>query len=238
MDALPVDLQTLVNPPAAVVRQEEIPVLRSEMLRTAACSLGARGGLLARSKAIRAEVERNRPILERYRFQSVMLTGGMLPPVISEAREAVKQDSPKLRRIAGVVYRIEAPERFVTVAPTWRDYVFRGLPDGGTVEAPPPNFLPKGDAEQEFWRKTVTSCWTKGFEQADQIFDINMSRLERDFSGMLRYKQLVVSGMIVPPKMGVERQASSGSATELVVEDEVHSIVGTSAFQKDPAKWK
>lgn len=245
MDATPPSsspsLDQLASPQVAVVQKEsEISALRRQMIRDAACSLGARGGLAARSAEVRREVDQHAASLDRrYAFQSLLLANGLLPAVVTEVRDAVKQDAPNILRYAGAIYRIESPERFVTGAPTWRDYLYRGFPGSGSaVTMPDSTFLPKTDAEKDFWKRTVVECWASGEEQAMGIFDANLSRLDRDFAGMLRYKLLVLKGMVAEPRVAVDSRAASGSGAELVVDDQVFTVSRPTGFQRDAIKWK
>lgn len=239
MDAVPAQLEALTAPVAEIRQAVDIPPLRVKMLYDAACSAGARGGLSARGKAIQEELDRKASVLDRlYPFQAVMLSNGLLPPVISEALDNVKQEVPNAIRYAGAVYRIEAPERFVTVAPTWRDFLLRGLGGEESIKLPQADFMPKSSAERTLWKNVVTECWDKGVAQADAIFDLNYSRLERDFKGMVRYRLLAVRGMVNEPRVGIDRKASGGNGNELIVDDQLFQVTAPVDFRRDAAKWR
>lgn len=239
MDSLPADLNALVSPPAISVSVDDIPELRGRFLSDAACSLGARGGLAKRASQIRLEIEGSKSLLDQsFNFQTVLLGGGMLPPVVTEARDAVRQDGPGVIRFAGAIYRIVAAERLVTVAPSWRDYLYVGLVSADRVDAPHDAFLPKTAAEKQIWSRTVVDCWEKGVSQANMVFKMNLDRLNRDYEGMIRYRLLVAKGMFVPPSVGVEQQRVGGDASHLVVDDQTYRISSGGRFQFDGGKWK
>lgn len=239
MDSLPADLSTLISPPAISASVQDVPELRSRFLSDAACSLGARGGLAKRGSEIRREIESNKALLDKsFSFQTVLLKDGLLPPVVSEARDAVRQTDPGTIRFAGAIYRIVAPERLVTVAPTWRDYLFVGLAAADRVEAPHDAYLPKSASEKQIWQRTVSECWEKGVAQANMVFKMNLDRLHRDYEGMIRYRLLVAKGMFVPPSVGIEQQRVAGDATHMVVNDQTYRISSGGRFQFDGGKWK
>ncbi|MBQ69129.1 hypothetical protein CL689_03615 [Candidatus Saccharibacteria bacterium] len=194
------DLEQLMNfDKGAYVQQLDIERGRAEMLREAACSLGARGGLSKRSEEIRVRLETYAPEFDAvYSFQSVMLEFGVLPPVIISSTDQVKQESDFKVEYSGKVYSMVADAKFVTSAPTWRSYVFKGLEVGG-VEPPPPSFLPKDDKEKILWKSEVARCWKLGVSQANEIAEYNRNELKRDFAGMLRYKLLALKGEIQAP---------------------------------------
>lgn len=239
MDALPADLSALAAPVAVIAKEVDIPEIRQRLLLEAACSVGARGGLAARSQEIRGKLASKAADLDRiFSFQTVMLPSSLLPPVITEALESVRQDDGRTIRYAGAIYRIVEPERLVTVAPTWRDYLYTGLTDAATVEMPHDSMLPKTQAERDKWSRNVKDCWAKGVAQADTILQMNLDRIQRDFTGMLRYRLLALKGMVVEPRVGVERQATSGNGSELVIDDQTFRISTGTRFQLEDRKWK
>lgn len=194
------DLEQLMNiDKGAYIQQLDIERGRAEMLKEAACSLGARGGLSKRSEEIRLRLETYATEFDAvYSFQSVMLEFGVLPPVIISSTDQVKQESDFRVEYSGKIYSMVSDAKFVTTAPTWRSYVFKGLDIGG-VEPPPPSFLPKDDKEKTLWKSEVSRCWQLGVSQANEIAEYNRNELKRDFAGMLRYKLLALKGEIQAP---------------------------------------
>lgn len=207
------DLETILNlDKGSYVETTKITEPRLQALREAACSLGAETGSKTRSLEIRALYEKESDRLYRlYPFQSVMLEFGVMPPVITVARDSVSQVSDIEVTFAGVTYTKIADAKFVTVAPTWRDYIYRGL-TFNKVEIPPVNFLPEKPEEKAVWKEEVARCYKKGLEQANAVLEINRADLRRDFKGMLQYKLLALKGEITAPVVltsnsGVERSS-------------------------------
>lgn len=246
MDAgLPPDLAVLESLPSApIVKQlqaNEIPELRVKVVRDAACAVGARGGLYAQSAVKRAEIDGklSRHLDAAFPFGSVMLQDGLYPPVISQVDDAVRQDGDDMLRISGRIYQIERTERFSLSPLTWHAYVYRGLPAGTeTVPVPHSALLPKNDAERSLWSQTVRECWQRGVAQADAIVDSNLSRMERDFLGMLRYKKLVLEGKVTPPKVEYVHEEVSGGGNRMVENDRSYRVSAPSLLDSNPSNWK
>lgn len=238
MDGLPPpSLDALLNPTVVEVRSA-VPQMREQMIWEAACSLGARGGLVERSAQIKSLVDARAAQLDRLTFQPFMSPEGMLPPVVTEEVESVRQEGERDKRAAGVIYRMVREARFVTVAPTWRDYLFAGLVFNGKVEMPHKSFLPSNDEEKKVWQKAVKDCWGAGVAQADGIITENLARFEREYTGMVRYKYLVARGMAENPKLGAEVRPVSGNRYEIVVDDQRFRITGAGGLVNDAGRWK
>ncbi len=92
MDALPPSLDALVNPVVVESRAGDVPRMREQMLRDAACSLGLRGGLANRSTGILKFLDEGGGVLDRFTFQPFMSSEGMLPPVVVEEIDATRQE--------------------------------------------------------------------------------------------------------------------------------------------------
>lgn len=199
MDATP-DLNYLLNMDRSAYEQQvQIEPARLNMLKEAACSLGARGGLARRSREIKYRYEQMSTELSTvYNFQSIMLENGLLPPVIVKAVNTTRQASDTEIQFAGVTYTMDKPARLVTVAPTWRQYLYSGL-EQNDVDPPPVDFLPKNKTERELWQGEVKRCWDMGVSQANDILRYNQSELKKDFYGMLQYKILALKGEVKVP---------------------------------------
>lgn len=237
MDAQPPSLDSLLSPAAAEVRSA-IPRMREQMIWEAACSLGARGGLAHRSHEIHAQLEERAPQLDRLSFQPFMTSEGLLPPVISEERDSIRLEGERNKRAAGTIYRVVREARIVTMAPTWRDYLFAGLPLEVKVEMPHQSFNPANSAEKTVWRQAVNECWKAGVAQADGVLEENFFRFERDYYGSIRYKMLVSNGMYEGLKIGAEYTPVSGSRTEIIIDDQRYRITNAGGLVPDAGKWK
>ena len=129
--APPPDLEALYEfAPASSVAIPFAEEKRHSAMRLAALGFGARAGLARRSWEIGVMLERlSAPLSGIYRFGDLMLSEHgftVLPPVLAETRQAFRLGLGQDRAAsARRVLRIVEPERIVSVAPHWRDYLLR-----------------------------------------------------------------------------------------------------------------
>lgn len=199
-----------------------ISVVRESILRESASVYGAREGLRSQSCRIRLEIEKQSAGLDRrFRFGDLLMGKGILPPVISEARDSVSLEDTVMR-VAARVYRIDENARVVDVPPTWRDWLFVGLPseecDGTPKDAPTQDQLrPQGSVEEAFFRKVLERSYAMGVQQARDILASNLARLERTYFGMRRYYDLYARNMVSAPVIA--------SSTDIVMKDDPNTLV-------------
>lgn len=214
--------------------------LRYPALRDAALSYGARGGLSYASRQINKMLQQRASEFNNiYDFSKVMVPGPdqtmVLPPVISEAKDSYEMaDGGKTLRLADSIYEIIQQARFTPVSPLWHSYLIREY----SPPTPPENtLLPKNDGERDLWRRWVTEGWEKGVEQAHEIFQSDLNRLERDFTGMVRYKQLHAQGKVSDPVLSDTDLGVTGNGDNMRVNDRAVRIMQDPTLQTDPAKW-
>ena len=212
---------------------------RANALREIAVALGSHKGLADRSAELIAALEARASRLDTmYRFGALITRRGVLPPVITEARDAIEATSDQIRR-ADAMYKIAMPARFVAIAPSWRDYLFVGLRIKAQVDTLPfPSMLPKTGAERAYWKEEVELGYTQGRALADQILETNLARLNRDYTGMLRYSELLNRGMVSEPEVAVAPRIVSGDRNHIDVGDTLYRVTDHGGFVTDPAKWQ
>lgn len=200
-----------------------ISMVRESALREAAEAIGARRGLRDKSCAIAAEIERKKSALEvKYRFSDLMMGRGVLPPVISEARDSVALDSTVMR-VASRVYHMDEPARVVDVPPTWRDWLYVGLSIGdctGSGESAvdlPDQLRPRDASETDYFRSVVARSYAAGLHQGAEVFSHNLARLERSYVGMRRFFELYARGMVSAPVVV--------ASTDIVRRDDPNTLV-------------
>ncbi|WP_241136333.1 type IV secretory system conjugative DNA transfer family protein [Achromobacter insuavis] len=233
----PADIGLLLNPTAAS-RARANTELRERMLREAGATVGFRGGMASRAKLIGDALGKRANELDAmYQFSTVMGPGGALPPVVVKASELSSFGTDQIRT-ADRVYKIEKQERFVSVPPTWRDYLFVGLPTQGSVELPQAEARPKTGAELEVWRAAVTDGWAKGESQADAILEANFNRLTRDYVGMFTYSLLLQQGMVSQTRVAESRQVVTGDSKQLMIGDTTRRLTQKAAFETNADNWR
>lgn len=229
------DLKTLHNQNSQF-KKEELTSIRYNALRDTALSLGARAGLAWRAKQINELLGHYGESFDHiYHFEQLLLENRVLPPVLTEGRQTLEQADSQTIRIADRAYIIDQQARFVTMAPTWRDYLWLSF-EAPTL--PDQTLLPRNKAEMAIWSQYVEEGWIAGIHQADAIVSQNLNRLTRDFTGMLRYRSLLAQNMVSAPFVAKMELGITGGADEMAINDRVLRITALPAFQSDGQQWK
>lgn len=212
--------------------------LRAQMLTEGGRTAGFRGGMTSRSRFLASELDRRAARLDQlFQFATVIGSAGTLPPVIVEAKD-VASFAPDQIRTADHVYKIEREERFVSVPPTWRDYLLTGLSLRGGNELPVFEARPKDAGESVVWRDAVRAGWSEGELQANAVLEANFHRLTRDFTGMLLYASLRQQGIVTGTRVAESAQTATGDRKQLVVGDRLRRVTDKALFVVDPRKWR
>lgn len=232
----PPELEALINPQSRA--NTGIADLRAKLLQDTGKTVGFRGGIASRSlELLRALEGRAHALDVMFQFSPLVSRSGTLPPVITTAHD-VASFAPDQIRTANQVYKIEREERFVSVPPTWRDYLLVGLPNKPWVELPDLQARPQDGKEQAVWKTAVEQGWGEGRAQADAILAANFNRLVRDLNGMVLYSTLLQQGMISPTRVAESQQTVAGDQKRLVVGDKLRRMTGKAGFETDAGKWR
>jgi len=211
--------------------------IRGQVLREAGRTLGFRGGLKQCGHQLAAGLEGRGTALDQiFQFATLVTADGVLPPVIEEASDVASFDEGQFRT-ADHVYRIARSERFVSVPPTWRDYLLAGLVLNGPLDMPDADILPKDGQETGLWRDAITGGWDEGCKQGEAIMTANFNRLTRDFTGMLRYSTLIQQGLIKRIRVAESVQIVTGNGQRLAIGDRHRRITDKATLETDPRNW-
>lgn len=231
-----VTLDELLHPVSAA--RTGVSDLRTQMLTEAGRTVGFRGGMAARARALAHALKAREAALDAmYQFAPLISQNGALPPVIVEARDVAAFAQDQIRT-ATRVYKIEKAERFVSVPPTWREYLLVGLPLKSGVDLPTLEARPKDGKEEAIWREAVKAGWESGQKQADAILTANFNRLARDYTGMVRYSTLLQQGMVSTTHVAQAQQVVTAHDGQLIVGDTLRRITAKAAFEADASKWR
>lgn len=237
-DTLP-NLQKLSAPPPNYkgnTSSSQVSDMRVDALQDIAMTVGAQSGLHWRSIQIDETLAKQAKNLDlMYNFDGLLLDHNVMPPVLTSAEETLNLDSPNSIRIADTTYEIVSQAKFVTTAPTWRDYLWMDYPQ---PPIPDNGILPHTNAEKKLWRKDVQDGWNKGVAQADEIYSENLSRLERDYKGMLLYRDLRAQNIVSAPFVATTDLGVTGDGSSLNVNDQVLRITALPALQTNSGRWK
>ena len=212
---------------------------RHAAMRLAALGFGARAGLARRSWEIGAMLERLAPPLSAiYRFADLMLSehGFMVqPPVLAETRQAFRLGRGQARAAsARLVLRNVEPERIVSAAPHWRDYLVRSW---RTPEAPPSALFPRTAPETALWRQWLAEGWAHGTALGGDIFAADLDRLNRTFEGVVRWHRLHLAGMVSAPGLTAAHAAATGHERLLRIGETSVRLDRRTVFNLDPRAW-
>ena len=215
--------------------------IRKDALHEAALSYGARGGLAHRTFQIqRRLVEQDQTLSKIFDFKRLLINAasGMLiePPIISEGQRAViVAGGGQSAAVADRIIRINRIARIVTAPRDWHLYLER---DWGRVDPPPAVLLPKDKEARAVWRKAVTEGWEAGIVQADDTFQADLDRMTNDFTGMVRYRELLAQGMVSAPYAVHEDRGITGGGGEMRIGDRGVTITGQSTLIPRSPRWQ
>jgi len=214
---------------------------RMDMLRTAALTYGAQGGLAARSFAINQMLRRYQAQLDStFDFGALVLPVNagqtlMRPPIVSAAQMAFALgDNGQVARETSCIYEITREAQLASTPPNWRSYLVRTW---ANPARPTDAALPRTRQEIAYWNKWVAEGWADGERQAVEIFLSDLGRLQRDMEGMARYRVLLRAHLVESPKVAFKTQRADGGRDSLHIGDQVIRITDQPGLQGNPRQW-
>lgn len=234
-DAPPGNIQDYLNP--AVNDYNGLSDTVWQMLNDAGQTVGFQGGKAQRAWELRQILtERDSTLSAMYDFRPLISRQGYLPPVIATSAD-LAHVSPDQIRTAYRTYNILVPARFVSNPPGWRTWLLPGLANK-RIDAPDVSVRPKNSKEKAVWEEAIRKGWEEGRQSADRTLEANFNRLTRDYTGMLRYSELLQQGIVQAPDVKESQQSVTGSRDELMIGDKVKRIHDPAEFVVDKNKWK
>lgn len=213
-----------------------ISSIRLKALQDTATSLGAQGALALRSQQINHMLKNKAQHLDAiFNFNILLIHHNVLPPVLVESQNNYQQNSDTLIRYNQKSYKIFTEARFVTAAPSWRDYLVMRF---AAPNQPDHTLLPKNSAEVKVWNEALTQGWKQGLDQANEIFKENIARLRRDYTGIVLYKRLLDHHMVSAPYIAKAQLGVTGDSNKININDQVMRITKGSQLNTDPNKWR
>jgi defect-in-organelle-trafficking protein DotC len=220
---------------SSTTNRNELSQLRIRSLRDTAMSVGAQGGLSYGSQELNAQLDQDREYLSTiFNFGAMMLSHGVLPPVLEESNNNLNLADSTTIRVADKTYKIVQQARFATTPPNWREYLWLNYPK---PILPDRSLLPKSAEEQRIWKQGIKLGWERGIQQAYSIFQQNLARLRRDYQGMILYRKLLQAKMINPPFVARTELGITGNGTDMRINDQVLRIVDLPKLQTNGSDW-
>jgi len=214
---------------------------RAEMVRTAALTYGAQGGLAARSFTINQMLRRYEGELDStFDFRALVLPVGsgqtlMRPPIVTAAQMAFALgDDGQVARETSCIYQITREAQLASTPPNWRSYLVRVWDN---PRRPTDAVLPRTKQEAAYWNKWVAEGWAEGEKQAVEIFLDDLGRLERDIVGMARYRVLLRARLVESPRLAFRTQRVDGGRDSLHVDDRTIRITDQPGLNASPRRW-
>lgn len=225
-----------VQPLAPSNKKIQESKLRIRILKETAMSLGAQGGLAWASDQMNAHLNLDKKYLDSiYNFDAMVLSHGVIPPVLEMGDNSLNLDDPNTIRVADRTYKIVKQARFATTPPNWREYLRLTY---SKPQLPDKTLMPRDSFEQKIWKKGLREGWEKGISQATNIFQQNLAMLKRDFRGMILYRKLLQEKMISPPFVARTELGVTGNGTDMRINDQVLRIVELPQLQTNSRGWK
>ncbi|MFI4957204.1 MAG: type IV secretion system DotC family protein [Gammaproteobacteria bacterium] len=229
------ELQVLSRQQGLMKTQAKTNHIRMQAIRDTALSISARTALAVRGQAINQMMGQQQSYLDQvFNFQGLMIEGGILPPVMLESRNDLSLSDGQNIRVADRTYRIIKQARFVTLPPSWREYL---VMDETRPSPPDVSLLPSTSEEKKVWQASVVEGWDNGVVQANQIYEANLARLKRDYQGMVRYRMLLAQNMVSAPQVAQKDLGVTGGGEALSVNDRILTIKALPSLKSNSEEW-
>jgi defect-in-organelle-trafficking protein DotC len=230
------DVMTLYEKPAFVQSDQtalaeyrkSIATAREQGVFDEAVRIAVSAGLAYQIGNIKKAVDaQSRELDTIYNFAPLMISGRVVPPVISESRDIYTQDGEQTLRLSGVRYEIVSQARFSSTPPNWRAYL--------TLPEPSTDFVigvrPQNEAEQKIWRYASRIAWNEGINQANAMLDRATDKLNRDFTGMVRYRTMLAENRVTAPLIATQDIPVTKEGSALVIDDTLLRITALPDFK-------
>lgn len=200
-----------------------------------AITYGSQSGFHWKSNQISSYLNDHSSELDQvFNFNALLMQHNILPPVVAEYGKTYSIESNDTVRITDKEIRMVAPARFVSVAPSWRDYIVLHAHE---PEDPPASLMPLTDYELVLWKEYLQIGWDAGVDQAVTDFENKLAELNRDFQGMILYHILHIQNMISAPYTETTNLGITGDSHGLRLNDKIIHIEKPSLLNPLTNQW-
>lgn len=172
-----------------------------------------------------------------FNFSPLLLTQGqalIMPPMLAKGGASMRIEDNDTATSARATYELIEPARYIASPPTWREFLM--VDSFPKAEEPNPALLPRNQEERAIWRKAVREAWNEGEEQADQLYVDNVSRMAREYRGIMLYHLLTAQHLLSKVGTASARLGRHASGNKLNIGQHVYRITRPSAFVLNPGK--
>lgn len=218
-------------------QKNEAAKARAQAILDTALGIGVKAGLAWQLRNINEAVSRRQREFDTvYDFGQLMVQDRVVPPVITETRDLYNQDGDYALRLSGAYYRIEQQARFASVAPNWREYLTFPTPDIDRAVLMAA-LLPRDSEEKRVWELAVSDGWRQGVGQANLMLQYGLDRMNRDFTGMLRFHTFVQQGKLTMPAIASESIAVTNNGQTMAIDETLLRITTLPEFNGKMSNW-
>lgn len=205
-------------------------------MREVALSYGAQSGLHWKSTQVLHYLDKHSLELDKvYNFNALLMKHNVLPPVVAHYGKSYTVEDNSTVRLSDHEIIMVKPARFVSSAPMWRDYIYISFVE---PEEPPKGLLPQTEEELLIWRTAAEEGWKIGVEQSSIIFQDALSRLNKDFEGMVLYQMLHLQNMISAPYTETTNLGVTGNNQGIRLNDKIIKITRPSVLNTQTNQWQ
>jgi hypothetical protein len=211
-----------------------VALMRPNAIREAAQLVAFQTAIAYRYKELLAATEKHAAIMDTaFNFSPLLMTQGealILPPVLARAGASMRIESPETATTAQTSYEILSPAQYIAAAPNWREFLMaNSFPQ---PEKPNPAVMPKNDEERAIWRAAAREAWARGLAEADELYADNVSRMVRQYRGVMLYHLLTAQHLLsqvnaASANLGMK---TSSDGEKLNIGQKVYRITAPSMF--------
>ncbi|CAK7025616.1 MAG: hypothetical protein DELT_02570 [Desulfovibrio sp.] len=194
----PEELAELLNMKGVKSNETAVSLMRPAAIREAAQLVTLQTAIAWRYKQLLDATEGHNGIMDTaFNFAPLLMTQDdalIMPPILTRGGASMRIEDGETATVAKTTYELLEPARYVSTVPTWREFLMAdAFPE---PEAPNPAVLPKNDEERAIWRIAVREAWEQGVAEADQLYADNVSRMVRNYRGVMLYHLLTAQHLL------------------------------------------
>lgn len=221
------EMKASFGPDDTAVRQ-----MRPSAIREAAQLVTLQTAMAWRYGQLMEATERYAAIMDTaFDFGPLLMTQGealIMPPVLTRGGASLRIEQPETATASKASYELLDPAHYISVVPNWRSYLMAdAFPE---PEKPNPALIPKNRKERRIWREAVREAWTFGIEEADQLYVDNVSRMVRDYRGIMLYHLLTAQHLLSQIRTASADLGSRSKANMLHLGQRVYRITAPALF--------
>lgn len=215
---------------------------RLRILKENAYNHAVARGISAKLKEARQAIKVNERQLDAvFDFAPLMIQGKIVPPVIIESRDIVQNPDDLTIKTTGALYKIDQQARFSTLPPNWRLYLT--FPEqeydvGVNETAFNGDLAPKNNSEQSVIHKEIIRGYKDGMQEGVDIVQYAFNKLNRDYTGMIKFHEFVMQGKLSMPAFASQSLAVASTGNTIALDQNLLTITQLPTFNSNIDSWQ